>query len=181
MHICEHLHRAGVRSEAPRRQQRAPRGEGGPRATPRPSPSSLSYHAKQRPRGMAGASRRHLSWPHTTRPHTIMGREYGGGGLLTAPPAPAGAGPGVALKIHHKVTDKPPATAPGRAPPPAGRGTGLFQSMAAGQRKSIRSRGPGGTPQAPHAHGCEDRAGSPPSGIIGHHGPAPGALLGMGE
>lgn len=30
MHICEHLHRAGVRSEAPRRQQHVPRGEGGP-------------------------------------------------------------------------------------------------------------------------------------------------------
>lgn len=118
--------------------------------------------------------------PTPPSPTRLWGGGYGGGGLLTAPPAPAGAGPGVALKIHHEVTDKPPPAAPGRAPPPAGRGTGLFQSMAAGQRNGSGSRGPGGTPRTPRAHGCEDGAGSSP---FRHHRmpwPSPGSCAGNG-
>lgn len=73
---------------------------------------------------------------------------YGGGGLLTAPPAPAGAGPGVALKIHHEAMDKKnPTLGAGGAPATA--------------RPAPRCSPAGGT--APHrpasrtgARGCSD-------------------------
>lgn len=59
-----------------------------------------------------------------TRP---PGPAWAGGGTVTGgcsqlPPAPARAGPGVALKIHHEVMDKnPPAAGAGGHPPQPGR------------------------------------------------------------
>lgn len=123
-----------------------------------PPPSSLINHAKQRPRGIAGAGRRRGGGfspgpVPTGRPTRLAPRGrwggYGGGGLLTAPPAPAGAGPGVALKIHHEVMDKKKPT------PGAGGGT---RHSPAGPPRCAPA---GGT--APHrpasrtgARGCSD-------------------------
>lgn len=122
-----------------------------------------------------------------------QGGGYGSGGVLTAPPAPAGAGRGVVLKIHHEVMDKSPspllwgASAAARPAPllPTGqghravpssqqdRGAGLFQFTAAGQKTS------GSRAVHRMAMAAGTGLGSPPQASLLRrtpHGPALGAV-----
>lgn len=123
---------------------------------------------------------------------------YSGRGLLTAAPAPAGAGPGVALKIHHEVMDKNPLLrgpggtrhSPAGPPLPTRRGhraapssqqdggAGLFRFAAAGQRNNSGSQAAHRGHRTPMAVGTG--LGSPPGLAASQDAtwPGPGSCAG---
>lgn len=178
MHICEHLHRAGVRSEAPRRQRRVRRGGRCSHHHPchrLPSPSSLINHAKQRPRGIDGAGRRRGSFS----PSPCMGRgDTVARGPLTASPRTSRAKARVALKLLHEVMNKTsPALGAAAQPaprcPPAGEtapssqqdGAWGYLDLRRRDREMSRNRGLGSTLGISHAQSPRDEVGVPSSSL----------------